>query len=636
MAWYYAFRVDHPSFVPILGTLSLLALTGFALLVGSIVRLIRQPDRTRTLGWLLIGITPLMLAAAHLGCGAWILFRDRGSSSPPIKLAAATATSVADAVGRWRNPLRTSSERVLVFHDQASLTPAEMGQLDKHVVGMENLLKQTPGGMAYLFRGPVFDTNAAGGWYLCGLAVVERPENKIGYLERHELAHVVIDRYCSATARPPTLLIEGWAETQSGYPPGYLAQRAWERRCRGERITLAAMTGGAWYDGNGPHSYAFGGALVDCILRVHGAPKFLELYRTCRPETFPADVSRVLGVTLDELDVQYWEDVARQVTGEPSEMAEQFANAALAEGINRDEWRKFAHQFVAELDRPQIEAEPVYQKIAFSYSRGGEQAVNHSEVGEFIHAGDRHRSLRRVGDVEELVLATPAVSCLLTKAADGIWSLSGWDSGGRRPPDYWNNVAWLCGDKHERQRSLLLNALHERNRKDLLITQFEQVSTEQGPVARVEFTFPSMLNTQPCQATARLETLPERRNAIRQREVRHVAAKESSIESAQYEYPADDPHSARVTRSETRYDSGQSHFTSEWKLLEHKPWAVDESAFDPKTYGVSQAAVDAYYRPAWYLWIWGALAPVSLLSGVILLATSRRRLATNPELPPSP
>lgn len=70
MAWYYAFRTTHPSYLPILGTLSLLAVAGAVLLLGSVARLFRGPDRTRTLGWLLIGITPLMLAAAHLGCGA--------------------------------------------------------------------------------------------------------------------------------------------------------------------------------------------------------------------------------------------------------------------------------------------------------------------------------------------------------------------------------------------------------------------------------------------------------------------------------------------------------------------------------------------------------------------------------------
>jgi hypothetical protein len=107
MAWYYAFRTTHPSYLPILGTLSLLAVTGVVLILGSVTRLLREPNRSRTIGWLLIGIMPLMLAAAHLGCGAWILFRDRGSSSPPIKLAAATAASVADAVGRWRNPMRS-------------------------------------------------------------------------------------------------------------------------------------------------------------------------------------------------------------------------------------------------------------------------------------------------------------------------------------------------------------------------------------------------------------------------------------------------------------------------------------------------------------------------------------------------
>lgn len=134
---------------------------------------------------------------------------------------------------------------MLVFHNQASLTPAEMGQLDEHIVGMEKLLEQPAWWHGDLFRGLVFDTNDVPGWYLCGLAVVERPESKIGYIQRHELAHVAIDRYCDAAARPPTLLIEGWAETQSGHPPGFLAAK----RALGSGaaacvwLSLAAMTG---------------------------------------------------------------------------------------------------------------------------------------------------------------------------------------------------------------------------------------------------------------------------------------------------------------------------------------------------------------------------------------------------------
>ena len=620
MAWYYEFRADHPSYIPILGTLSLLAVAGIVLIVSSVTRLIREPNRVRTIGWLLI-------AAAHLGCGAWILWRDRSPSSPPIKWAAATASSVADAVGRWRNPLRSSSARVLLFHDKPGEASGELGQLDEHVVRMENLLKQQPAGTAHLFRGPVFDTtDDAGGWYLCGLAVVDRPEPKIGYLERHELAHVLIDRYCDATARPPSLLVEGWAEAQSGYEHGFLAKRAWQRRCRGERMSLAAMTGGAWYDGNGMHCYSFGGPLVDYILRVHGAPKFLELYTTCRPDSFADDVSRVLGVTLDELDVQYWEDVARQVTSEPSELADQLAGAPLAEGINPEEWQAFSSSLVAEFDRPQVEAEPVYKQIAFSYTRDSRPTGDHAEVAEIIQAGDRHRLLRRAGAVEEIVLATPVASCLLTKSADGNWSLSEWESGGRRPADYWNNVAWICGDGHDRRRRLLSEALHERSRQDLRITKFTFDSVERERVAQIEFTFPSLLEDKACGVTVRLELLPERQFAIREFEVRRATAKKSNVESGQFEYPPDDPRSSLATGSETHYSSDKPKLVTKWKLLQHKKWTVDEAVFDPQTYGISQAAVDAPYRPAWYLWIWAALAPLSLLSGIVLLARSRRQL----------
>jgi hypothetical protein len=633
MAWYYEFRASHPSYIPVLGSLTLLAIAGLLLLIGSLVRLIRGPHRSRALGWLLIGITPILIAATHLSVGAWILFHDRTQLSTPVKWASAAVASTADLVGRYRLPEQSSGERVMLFHAVGDKTGREMPMLDEHVVRMEGILGRQPDGTAHLFRGPVFSTTTVPGWYLCGVAAIESPDAKVGYIERHELAHAVIDRHCDSDAHPPSLLVEGWAESQGGYDSGFLAKRAWERQAHGCRLTLEALTSPTWYDIADQANYEFGGPLIDYILRTHGGPKFLELYQTCRPETFAADVKRVLGVTLAELDARYWDDIANQVMSAPSELEQMLADATLAEGVDRAQWQSFVREFGDVVRKPKRDVGPIiveHEIVSFVGSYEREPLVERSEI---IHAGNRHRWRYDTGDKQQVILATPEAPCEITKPAGAAsWSISDWKSADRKPGNYWNNLAWIeivdwttSGDSNDFRMMLFREATYnDANKKTLRINRFEQRSTGADPAVVLEFEFGPPMEGE-LKVSARFEMYPERQWAIASYEVKRDHSDNSTVQTATYSYPADDASVARPVNTEHRIKGREHEYSRQAKLLRCEPWTVDETVFAPESLGIAQSEIDARYRTPWYFWCWGAMAPVTLLGGIALLLIGRNR-----------
>lgn len=639
MAWYYQVRAGHPSYIPVLGSLSLLALAGVVLLIGAFVRFVRGPDRSRAFGWLLLGITPLLIAATHLSVGAWILFRDHSLSSVPVKLAATAAASTADLVGRYRHSSRTSSKRVLLIHDADDEASQELGPLDEHIARMEKLLGQQPGGREHLFRGPVFSPVSAAGWYLCGVAIVENPLANVGDVDRHELAHAVIDRYCDSSSHPPPMLVEGWAESQSGYEKGYLARRAWDRRCRGYRLDLKAMTSPGWCDTADWHCYEFGGALVDYLLRTYGGRKFFELYSTCRPDTFAADVQRVLGVTLDELDERYWEDISNQIVSAPTSLEGLLMAAPLADGIDRAQWQTFAHEYSGIVRQAAPERGPVVIEQEFSYSRKSDNGKLTVERNELIHAGDRHRLLTQSDDRQELTVATPDVSFLVTKTPLAMkisdqteWTLAGWDSRGRRPSDYWGNLMWIAGSDgpanggaEDYRTKLFTQTQAGNNAKSFRINRFEVDSTDPDGIATLEFEFGEPGNLTPGAVTAQFKMHPARQWAVASYEVKELRKEGPTVSTATFTYPADNPASSRPVRREQRVTWPEGELITHLKLLRYEPWKVDEAAFDPASIGIAQADIDARYRTPWYFWCWGAVAPFALLGGIALLVLSRSR-----------
>src|SRR5262249_50438890 len=104
------------------------------------------------------------------------------------------------------------------------------------------------------------------------------------FLDRHEVAHAVLDQHRDPDSDPPMLLHEGWATSHSGLHSEDLARGALRVRAMKQPHRLRELLGPQWYHQDSGPVYPVGAALVDFLLRRYGAAKFVRLYVECRPD----------------------------------------------------------------------------------------------------------------------------------------------------------------------------------------------------------------------------------------------------------------------------------------------------------------------------------------------------------------
>src|SRR4051794_35553506 len=108
--------------------------------------------------------------------------------------------------------------------------------MEKHVDRLMTMTQTTPRAKIYWVRGELFDKRRMA---ILGLALgslsspndwetADHPDNLS--VDRHELAHAVLHQRYQTNTDPPTLLVEGWAESQSGLKPEKLAAFALQSR----------------------------------------------------------------------------------------------------------------------------------------------------------------------------------------------------------------------------------------------------------------------------------------------------------------------------------------------------------------------------------------------------------------------
>jgi hypothetical protein len=161
-------------------------------------------------------------------------------------------------------------------------------------------------------------------------------------LDRHELAHAVIGQRENSALDPPTLLEEGWAVAQSSSRFELVTQarafrdmvRHWAAAPKSKRDPflktlvdpdgfdrlfrvfqsagkvsyVEALTDEYWYHRDKGPVYVLGGALVDYLIRTHGAPAYLEFHLGCKPENVAAECRRIFGLSLEELEEGFWRE----------------------------------------------------------------------------------------------------------------------------------------------------------------------------------------------------------------------------------------------------------------------------------------------------------------------------------------
>jgi hypothetical protein len=217
--------------------------------------------------------------------------------------------------------------------------------MDRHVARMEELTGLRQRTKTWWVRGSLL-----GQGRLCMYALaLGSSESPASALDRHELAHSIFSQHAGPDADPPTLLMEGWAETQS-LDGQELVRRAlnqrrfiaeWAPRLAGadaeqddfmrrlvdpvgmDRLFrkyreegaalsyLRALTDPFWYHHDNGPVYPVGGAFVDFLVRKYGAARFVELSQACLPGTFEPECRRVYGIDLDALERDFWQDVER-------------------------------------------------------------------------------------------------------------------------------------------------------------------------------------------------------------------------------------------------------------------------------------------------------------------------------------
>jgi len=74
-------------------------------------------------------------------------------------------------------------------------------------------------------------------------------------------------------------------------------------------LTFREAVSDVYYNQMDHRLYLQGGALVTVLCDKFGPEKFLELYTTCTRKTFEQDVKRIYGLSFEELDSLYWEEI---------------------------------------------------------------------------------------------------------------------------------------------------------------------------------------------------------------------------------------------------------------------------------------------------------------------------------------
>jgi hypothetical protein len=250
---------------------------------------------------------------------------ERIATGPSADIGTLATVSWMEAQARFLYPHRVEGKRLVMFHKGVATPERDLAAMEAHVAWLVVLTGRPLRDKIYWVRGKLF---GQGRLSLYGLALGSdrSPEDwdtnddlDALSLDRHELAHAVIHQI-HPLADPPTLLVEGWAETYGGVP---VRQRCiWaigsrDRWCHrgGTGSYLRELTGPEWYHSIAGAVYTVGGAFAGYLIRRCGMEAFLALYGACRPATFAADCQEHLGVGLEELEADFWkwaEGQARQ------------------------------------------------------------------------------------------------------------------------------------------------------------------------------------------------------------------------------------------------------------------------------------------------------------------------------------
>jgi hypothetical protein len=398
-------------------SLSVLMLTGgLGVVTAASVRMFRGPRRSRALAGLLVGTAPFWFLAGHILMAMRPAFDRHVPPGWPSKVFLPLGRPLADLEARWFYPERTAGEWVTMVGAPAADAQSQVAAMDRHIEASLARLAQSATWPIVWYRGPLLGLQRFAVHDMAiGSAVgaYKRGADGLTELDRHEVAHCVINRNCTGRSDPPRVLMEGWAQANQGTPAEELADTAWNDRENGCSLSLRQLVAPDWYWYSAPAAYNQGASLVNYLLRIYGPERFLRLYTTCQQATFESDLRACLGVGLDELDAAYWADIERIVrTGPPA--LRWLRGLKLAPDIDPAAWDAFLVGYFASAARLVAAYDQVRMTTAFRIDGDEyEEGLTLLRSGPFARV--RSRLIGRGGSSESAALAHPEHSLLASR-----------------------------------------------------------------------------------------------------------------------------------------------------------------------------------------------------------------------------
>jgi hypothetical protein len=414
------FRVVHPHFLPVVAVLALLVISsGLAMLVG-LWRLLRGPRRLHGLRLVTVGTLPLALAALH---GAWAnSFESRALrfADYRLRILVPLVQSLMDLEARFRYAERTVGRKVVMIHAGMPDAQEQVEAMDRHVERLEQLLGHEMTGKVHWVRGDLF---GRGGLHFCGIALGgqsgegARGPDGLTSLDRHEVAHGVIDSFLKPYQAPPVpILAEGWAETQSGYSRSTLYRAAAEYREDSSWVPLKELLLPGREDFE-TRIYTQGCVLVDYLLSRYGGPAFFAFYHDCTADTFESDCRRHLGLDLDQLETAYTQHVDTVRAGHPPLAQWGLEELPCGPGVDPGKWQAFVRTYGATVQPPR-ELNARFTVVYKSKSpRPPLQEVNWQIA--FAFSGPLAFRMQKGSATQTISLAHPSACWQIERAAAG-------------------------------------------------------------------------------------------------------------------------------------------------------------------------------------------------------------------------
>jgi len=442
--WLSLSGVLHPNFLYMVIPLAVQLLATVLLVLGGLWRLVRGPGRFRAIVWLLLGMLPTLWTAACIEFGVRTASgRSAGATAILLdKYAGAFSSVVIEPYVRVRYPHRYEGRRFVMWSDSPEANDAAMKAMDDHILAMEKELGGRSKYKVYWVRGDVWGIGGrcGSGWAL-GTPAFAAPDGADGLhsIDRHEVAHFVLDELMPPDNDVPRLLHEGWAQYHMGSGARRDWRVCWQDRRTGRLRSLRELTGPEWYHTSQGAVYQQGHVLVDYLLRRFGPAKFLEFCRTCRQATFDADLRHVFVLSLDELDRAYQDDLAQYDSPDQHFLL----SLALADGVDPSRWRRFVDDYCAGTMRLRTAFRHSSVKMLRTRQWPSNDTLPRVDVSWEFHRDDRRKARIRTdkssGEVS-VQITTPQAQFMASKDGDKPWRL---DQYCTRPPatDYETAVA---------------------------------------------------------------------------------------------------------------------------------------------------------------------------------------------------